>query len=407
MKRILLLTAIICAYGINATFAQTNLNLEAWTPLTGGLCSGDNPDGWATLNVFTCLGFPQSTFQESTDPGEGAFSARLETILAPGATGAGACSDTAGGMLSIGTETPGGAIGIPYTQKPTSVDFMYKYMPMGSDTGAIVVTLSHRDPLLDTIITDGQGFMLFTQLDTPWTTGSVVINWFTTDTPDTIAIIASSSAVMFCSSLGIGIGAQRAGTKLWLDAFTIVVPNAAPVAVDDMATTNEGVAVVIDVQVNDMDPNLDPLTTTIVTMPANGLATVMNGDSIQYTPNAGFTGNDTVWYDVWDNGTPPLGSNTAKVVITVNPVGINEIATKSQFKLYPNPVRDELNIVTTFNGKATFEIFDVLGKQIKSVAISSAITKVGVDELPEGMYLYQINDDKGAVLSNGKFNIVQ
>ena len=139
MKRILLLTAIICAYGINATFAQTNLNLEAWTPLTPPPCSGENPDGWATLNVFTCLLFSQSTFQESTDPGEGAFSARLETILAPNATGAGSPSDTAGGMLSIGTETPGGNIGIPYTQKPVSVDFIYKANPIDNDMGVVVI----------------------------------------------------------------------------------------------------------------------------------------------------------------------------------------------------------------------------------------------------------------------------
>ena len=59
MKRILLFTAIICAYGINTTFAQTNLDLEAWTAAG---CGSEDPDGWATLNEVTCI-FSQSTLK--------------------------------------------------------------------------------------------------------------------------------------------------------------------------------------------------------------------------------------------------------------------------------------------------------------------------------------------------------
>ena len=43
--------------------AQTNMNLEIW--------SGINPAGWATLNVFVPYGLPQTTFQETANPGEG------------------------------------------------------------------------------------------------------------------------------------------------------------------------------------------------------------------------------------------------------------------------------------------------------------------------------------------------
>ncbi|MCH8319229.1 MAG: hypothetical protein IIA88_12175, partial [Bacteroidetes bacterium] len=230
MKKLLLLSAI-CVFGISTIFAQTNLDMELWSPVTPAPpCSGDNPNDWATLNVFTCLGFAQSTFKDTVNPGEGMASARLETIDAPGATTQGACSDTAGGMLSIGTGTPGGDIGVPYTQRPDSVKFLYKYKPVDSDMGAILVELSHYDVLNDSTITDGQGFMLFTQLDTVWTVGSVAICYFTFDTPDTLVIIASSSAVMFCNSLGVGIGAQRIGSQLWLDSFAIVItPNIPPV----------------------------------------------------------------------------------------------------------------------------------------------------------------------------------
>ena len=66
-----------------------------------------------------------------------------------------------------------------------------------------------------------------------------------------------------------------------------------------------------------------------------------------------------------------------------------------------------LNIITNFNREVAFDIFDIIGSQIKSFAIRGDITRVSMAELSEGMYLYQIIDDKGAVLSKGKFNIVR
>ena len=95
--------------------------------------------------------------------------------------------------------------------------------------------------------------------------------------------------------------------------------NSAPVAVDDNATTDSAVTIIIDVQANDFDPNNDSLTTVIVTGPSNGSVTLWNNDSIQYTPNIGFTGMDTLYYEVCDDGTPIL-CDTAMVTITVSSV---------------------------------------------------------------------------------------
>ena len=50
----------ICACAMGETFAQTNLDLEAWSPIGVG---AENPDGWGSLNEFTLFGFPQSTYK--------------------------------------------------------------------------------------------------------------------------------------------------------------------------------------------------------------------------------------------------------------------------------------------------------------------------------------------------------
>ena len=86
---------------------------------------------------------------------------------------------------------------------------------------------------------------------------------------------------------------------------------------DDATSTTEEIAVSIPVLTNDSDPDGDSLTTTtIFNGPSNGMATIVNGDSILYTPDPNFTGNDTLHYVITDPGGL---MDTAQVVITVNP----------------------------------------------------------------------------------------
>jgi len=69
--------------------------------------------------------------------------------------------------------------------------------------------------------------------------------------------------------------------------------------------------------VNDIDPDGDALTTTIVSGPTSGgTASVANGDSISYIPDSGVCGLDSITYIVCD----PYGAcDTAVVYITVSP----------------------------------------------------------------------------------------
>lgn len=103
--------------------------------------------------------------------------------------------------------------------------------------------------------------------------------------------------------------------------------NTEPVGVNDSATTNENTAVTIAVLANDTDADGDALTVaSIATQPSDGAVVINANNTITYTPNAGYTGNDSFTY-IANDGTD--NSNAATVSITVNEVG-NAITTSFQ-----------------------------------------------------------------------------
>ncbi len=91
-----------------------------------------------------------------------------------------------------------------------------------------------------------------------------------------------------------------------------------PIALDDVANTNYGVAVTINVLANDSGTanNLDPTTLTIVTQSPNGIAVANANGTITFTPNNGFSGNAMIEYQICDDGTPAICGN-ATLTITV------------------------------------------------------------------------------------------
>jgi len=107
-------------------------------------------------------------------------------------------------------------------------------------------------------------------------------------------------------------------------AYDTVSVNSSPVAEDDMASTDEDTPVTIDVLANDMDPDGDPLFISSVTTPLNGDAVIDAGNTVTYTPNAGFNGTDTFMYIVNDGNE---GTATGIVTVFVSPVNTPPSAT--------------------------------------------------------------------------------
>ncbi|HET9666586.1 MAG TPA: Ig-like domain-containing protein, partial [Desertimonas sp.] len=94
---------------------------------------------------------------------------------------------------------------------------------------------------------------------------------------------------------------------------TVNPVNDAPVAVDDAATTDQDVAVDVDVLANDLDVDGDTLAVASFVQGANGTVELVAG-KLRYTPDAGFSGTDSFTYRASDGSAE---SNLATVAITV------------------------------------------------------------------------------------------
>ncbi len=105
---------------------------------------------------------------------------------------------------------------------------------------------------------------------------------------------------------------------LCADAYVVVtVTNAAPNAVDDEAVVDANNSVLINLLANDSDPNEQLIFITSISQPANGTVEEVSTSTVRYTPNAGFHGVDSFYYQICDNGSP-IQCDSAWVYITVN-----------------------------------------------------------------------------------------
>jgi large repetitive protein len=119
-----------------------------------------------------------------------------------------------------------------------------------------------------------------------------------------------------------------------VERFTITVTDPAlatnaPVANTDLAITEAGTAVVINVLANDKTgvPGVSGkalgTTPSSISAPSNGAA-VLSGNNIQYTPNPGFTGTDSFTYQICDAASV---CSTATVFVDVYPSGAANVVT--------------------------------------------------------------------------------
>ena len=192
MKITTRLLIIIPLLLVSSVTAQTipNSGFETW--INHG--QYDDPQFWDTPNQEVCF-FPFYTtvINKSTDHQEGSYSAKLETKLIP------VINITIPGVVTLGTLSINIAAGtysitggVPINDIPTHLKGFYKFQPKGGDSCAIGIGLTKWvSGARDTI-----GFGVFSTHDTitSWTPFSAWIDYSTTTTPDTMNILAISSA---------------------------------------------------------------------------------------------------------------------------------------------------------------------------------------------------------------------
>ncbi|HBS26945.1 MAG TPA: hypothetical protein DD827_07450 [Gammaproteobacteria bacterium] len=188
----------------------------------------------------------------------------------------------------------------------TEIDLPFHYLTNsnGETPGNVVFRSSAREAM---------GIAFISQQDLGLATGQTYYGFsvFATDVDDAIHQLTDPASFPLDThpeNLGPGDADFSA-------ASAFLAGNSAPIANDDSATTLLGQPVPIDILANDNDPDGDTLIITIVTPPQNGSVTIVNNQLV-FTPDAGFTGSDSITYQIDDgNG----GRDTATVVISVGP----------------------------------------------------------------------------------------
>jgi hypothetical protein len=148
-----------------------------------------------------------------------------------------------------------------------------------------------------------------------------------------------------------------------LDADGAVLPlippagNVPPVAVDDSATTAEDTPVSIAVLANDTDADGNSLSTTAVTNPPHGTASINGNGTVAYTPDPAYSGPDSFSYTVSDGAG---GSDTGNVSVTVTAVDDPPTAAaKTASTTSPNPVTITLTGTDPDTCQLTFQVVDL------------------------------------------------
>ncbi len=106
-------------------------------------------------------------------------------------------------------------------------------------------------------------------------------------------------------------------------SITVMAANDKPNAQDDKVSTREDSPIsVIDVLTNDTDKDGDPLSVTAVTQGRNGSVAINTDNTLSYTPNTNFCGNDSFTYTVCDGK-----DGTDKATVNVRIKEVNDTPT--------------------------------------------------------------------------------
>ena len=75
-------------------------------------------------------------------------------------------------------------------------------------------------------------------------------------------------------------------------------------------------------------------------------------------------------------------------------VDSNNIVSTSDFSIYPNPARNNLNVLIGNDGPATLEIFTITGLRVKSENLKSALSTIDISNFSTGSYILKITSAK-------------
>ncbi|HZG01292.1 MAG TPA: PCMD domain-containing protein [Chitinophagales bacterium] len=208
-------TLVLCLLAGHFAHAQVpNGGFEIWQTPTGA--SYMEPQSWTTSNGPLSdlpVPAPANVTQETTTVAEGTSAVKLTTssILGGAAQASGAISSGNITYDPINTTLTFDG-GFAFTDRPGSLTGMLKYTPVGGDTAHIWIVLTRWNAgMRDTI---AMGSVLHAAATATYVPFGVVLNYMSTEEPDTALIVALSSK-------RIVILGGAPGSTLWLDDLAL------------------------------------------------------------------------------------------------------------------------------------------------------------------------------------------
>ncbi len=227
MKKLLLPVFSLCFAVL--TSAQTpTMDFETWT--------GNDPQGWVSGNAIMLLGNPQSVFKETTPANVhgGTSSMKIVTVTLTNnpdpttiANPMGVAFPGVVNMSPLGLKD-----GYQYTNRPNTMEFWYKYTPVGGDSASCFVMLSKwNGTSRDTVAVGG----LIMMSASSYTQGVVSLIY----NPAFANTIPDSMRLYFTATCYTTLTCGTAGSTLWVDDITYTGYN----GINDNNLSSEGVTV--------------------------------------------------------------------------------------------------------------------------------------------------------------------
>lgn len=165
-------------------------------------------------------------------------------------------------------------------------------------------------------------------------------------------------------------------------------------AVDDTVLVEAREIIMINVSENDELYYTIVPEITVLTPPENGVANGSSFGFLNYFPNQGFVGVDSVQY-ITCNVTVENYCDTAWVKITVDYDLSTNDWLKDYISVYPNPVHEELTIELSSNEQIDLLITDLQGKIIGKESLTSSSNKLNLKSFDAGIYFFIFTSEKG------------
>lgn len=195
MKRICTMTMMLLVTGLANAQQLTNPGFESWE------VKGDytDPANWNTLNALVDFGFDASTTQ-TTDAHSGNYAVKLESITSPFNDLSGVLCT--GPILDDQFNADFSRMKIAFSGAPQKFEFYYKSDPEPGDTSIVFMCLTRWNASLEKTDTIATAIKLFYDSVGAYTQASITFEYESSLAPDSMFIIASSSANGFTPTVG-------------------------------------------------------------------------------------------------------------------------------------------------------------------------------------------------------------